>query len=80
MVTDTCNLSTWEAEAGRLRIWGQPGKQSVPGQLGLIAKTLPQKQNKKPNNNKKIEMIFLKSRKWEKWQYRVGKQKNAESE
>jgi hypothetical protein len=33
MVAHTCNLSTWEAEAGGLRAWGQPGPQSMAQSL-----------------------------------------------
>jgi hypothetical protein len=49
-VTYICNPSTWEAQAGELR---------VPGQPGLHNKTVPQ-QNK--TNKKQINKIIFKNK------------------
>jgi hypothetical protein len=43
MIAQTCNSSTWEAEAGGSQIWGQPGLHSYRVSLGYKGKTLSQK-------------------------------------
>jgi hypothetical protein len=54
VVAHTCNPSTWEAEAGRLQIWGQPELHSeLEAILGYIETScVKNKQNRMKQKQK----------------------------
>jgi hypothetical protein len=61
MVSHTCNLSIWEAEAGRLQVEGQPWLHSETLSQKIQPKQLTNQPNKQPTNQKKTQ-YFLKLR------------------